>query len=266
MGDYELGWQNLIDLAMILLVFLLISFYFIRKKNLKPLAIFFPLYTFYIAIIFLDFVIGIPFARYIITLTILSYIVFLIVIYQADLRSSFFNLFKNKHEKGFSTEKYTTDDDLRVAIDEIVRACQTMSKTRTGALIIIATTTISSHILETGTELGALISAPLLESIFNTKGPLHDGAVVVKGNRILAAGCFLPLSESTEIAKNLGTRHRAGIGITEGSDILTIILSEETGVISTAKDGKISRFITSDRLKDKLSQSFNLIAPKKMRN
>ncbi|MDR0696450.1 MAG: diadenylate cyclase [Christensenellaceae bacterium] len=266
MGNYELGWQNLIDVAMILVVFLFISIYFFRKKNPKPLIFLIPLYVLYIAIIFLDLLYSVPFARHVVTLAVFSYIVFLIVIYQADLRSSFFNLFKKTNDRGYTVEQGITDDELRAAVDEIVKACQTLSKLRTGALIVITSTNISSLILETGTKLSAIISAPLLESIFNTKGPIHDGAVIVKANRILAAGCFLPLTENVTVDKSLGTRHRAGIGITENSNILTIILSEETGVISCAKEGVLRQYITPDRLRDILSAAYNLTVSKKIRN
>ena len=154
---------------------------------------------------------------------------------------------------------------MRHAVDEIIKACQTMSKARTGALIVIAPTAVAPHILETGVEMNALVSSQLLESIFNTRAPVHDGAVIVRGNRVLAAGCFLPLSQSQNVSKNLGTRHRAGIGITEESDMLTIIVSEETGIISIAKRGELRRFVTPDRLRDILHETLKISQPTRHR-
>jgi diadenylate cyclase len=141
-----------------------------------------------------------------------------------------------------------------------------MSKSRTGALIVIAPTAVANHILETGIELGATVSSALLEAIFNTRAPFHDGATVIKGNKVLAAGCFLPLSQSQTVSKSLGTRHRAGIGITEESDMLTIIVSEETGIISVARRGELRRFITPDRLRDILHETLKISTPAKYRS
>ena len=155
--------------------------------------------------------------------------------------------------------------EIRKAVEEITRACQTMSKSRTGALIVIAPTVVAQHILDTGVELEAIVSASLLEAIFNTRAPFHDGAAIIKGNKVLAAGCFLPLSQSQTVAKNLGTRHRAGIGITEESDMLTIIVSEETGIISVAKHGELRRFVTPDRLRDILHETLKIAPQTKTR-
>ena len=99
----------------------------------------------------------------------------------------------------------------------------------------------------------------MLESIFNTKSPLHDGAVIVKGNKILAAGCFLPLTQKN-ISRDMGTRHRAAIGISEESDVLSIVISEETGIISTVRDGEIKRYMTMDKLKDEIEEAFGISA------
>ncbi len=160
----------------------------------------------------------------------------------------------------FSTEYEVSDEQLHDAIDDIVHAVQNMSKKNVGALIIVPMSTIPEHILDSGTALDAVLSSALLESIFNTKAPLHDGAVFVRGNRIAAAGCFLPLSQSTSIDKELGTRHRAAIGVSESYNVLAIIVSEETGVISLAQGGEITRYYDSQMLTDKLEQVYGLKA------
>ena len=155
-------------------------------------------------------------------------------------------------------EGFGSDDDLHAATDELLSALQTMAKQNTGAIIIITPTTMDSNILETGTELNAKISAPLLVSIFNTKAPLHDGAVIVKGNKILSAGCFLPLTQEAGVAKELGTRHRAALGITEESNVMAIVVSEETGIISVAKGGQLQRYMTIDKLKEKIETIYGI--------
>lgn len=165
-----------------------------------------------------------------------------------------------EQQEAYTTQYEVSDERLKETIDEIVRAAQNMSKKDVGALIIIAPNSAPAHILESGTKLDAVLSASLLESIFNTKAPLHDGAVFVRGDRIVAAGCFLPLSQSLDIDKELGTRHRAAIGVTESYNLTAIIVSEETGVISTAQDGELTRYYDSQMLTEKLEQVYGLKA------
>lgn len=169
---------------------------------------------------------------------------------------------RDTHE-AYTTEYDVSDEELHSAINDIVRASQNMSKKNVGALIVISTQSMPEHIIDSGTKLDAILSCALLESIFNTKAPLHDGAVFVRGNRIVAAGCFLPLSHSNSIDKELGTRHRAGIGVSENYKVLTIIVSEETGVISIAQDGELTRYFDSKMLTDKLEQTYGLQATPK---
>lgn len=166
---------------------------------------------------------------------------------------------RDTHEQ-YTTAYDVSDEELHAAINDIVRAAQNMSKKNVGALIIISTQNLPEHIIDSGTKLDAVLSCALLESIFNTKAPLHDGAVFVRGNRIVAAGCFLPLSQSNAIDKELGTRHRAGIGVSENYNVLTIIVSEETGVISIAQHGELTRYFDSQMLTDKLEQTYGLQA------
>ena len=167
---------------------------------------------------------------------------------------------RDTHEQ-YTTAYDVSDEELHSAINDIVRAAQNMSKKNVGALIIISNQNLPEHIIDSGTKLDAVLSCALLESIFNTKAPLHDGAVFVRGNRIVAAGCFLPLSQSNSIDKELGTRHRAGIGVSENyNNVLTIIVSEETGVISIAQNGELTRYFDSQMLTDKLEQTYGLQA------
>ena len=136
-----------------------------------------------------------------------------------------------------------------------------MSKSRTGALIVFERETTLTDIIETGTLIQAGISREMIGNIFYEGAPLHDGALIVRGDKLWAAGCVLPLTEDKKLSKELGTRHRAGIGITENSDALVFIVSEETGIISKAENGKLERNLNAARI-DELLQSV-YIAPDK---
>ena len=142
-------------------------------------------------------------------------------------------------------------------IDEIARACVEMAKVRTGALIVIEQEHSLAEYEQTGIEVDAIVTSQLLINIFEHNTPLHDGAVIVRGNRITAATCYLPLSDNMNIGKELGTRHRAGVGVSEVTDSLTIIVSEETGKISVAYGGVLDRSLDSEKLKDRLRKIQN---------
>ena len=131
-----------------------------------------------------------------------------------------------------------------------------MWKDNIGALIILANDNLPAQVLESGVILDADISAQLIEGIFFPKAPLHDGAMVINNYKIQAAGCFLPLTQNVNIPKELGTRHRAGIGVTETSNVTALIVSEETGVITIAQRGKISRYADYDALRHALNEYY----------
>ena len=164
----------------------------------------------------------------------------LVVVFQPELRRGLEYLGRGK----FGSRQFSMDKArLKEAVDILISAIEYFAATKTGALIIIERETALSDIAETGTLIDSLLTEPLLENIFYQGSPLHDGAVILRDDRILAAGCLLPLSESSNLSRDLGTRHRAGIGVTEISDSLALIVSEETGIISMAMDGKLSRFL-----------------------
>ena len=137
-------------------------------------------------------------------------------------------------------------------ITEIVKACMEMSRTKTGALIVIEQDVRLSEYERTGIMIDSIISSQLLINIFEHNTPLHDGAVFIHENRIVAATCYLPLSDNMLLSKDLGTRHRAGVGISEVSDSVTLIVSEETGMISVAHDGMLFRNLNQEELKERL--------------
>lgn len=150
----------------------------------------------------------------------------------------------SKEEEGRFTDK---------TLNEIVKACVEMAKVKTGALIVIEQETSLAEYERTGIEVDAVLTNQLLINIFEHNTPLHDGAVIVRGNRVVSATCYLPLSDSMSLSKELGTRHRAGVGISEVTDSLTVIVSEETGRISVAYDGKLSRNLDADALRERLA-------------
>ncbi|MCR5650055.1 MAG: diadenylate cyclase CdaA [Lachnospiraceae bacterium] len=137
-------------------------------------------------------------------------------------------------------------------INEIIKASFEMGKAKTGALIVIAHNDPLADYVRTGIEVDSVVSNQLLINIFEHNTPLHDGAVIIEGNRILSATCYLPLSDNMALSKELGTRHRAGVGISEVTDSLTIIVSEETGRVSIALEGELYRNVDADLLKEKL--------------
>lgn len=146
------------------------------------------------------------------------------------------------------------DADLKPVVAGICRAAAVLSKNKIGALIVVERETGLEEHIDTGVKVDGLVSAEFLVNIFIPRTPLHDGAAIVRGNRVAAAACFLPLSENPGLPGDLGTRHRAGIGITEQSDAVAVIVSEETGGISLAVDGELERNVDEVYLRNRLSQ------------
>ena len=177
-------------------------------------------------------------------------LVAVLIMFQPELRKMLESLGRNKLSTLLRREENETD--VRAMIREVVDACSSMSWSRTGALIVFERTKPLDEILTAATELDAKTTSELVKNIFFVKAPLHDGAMVIRQARIKAAGCVLPLTENEALPKELGTRHRAGIGITESSDAVSVIVSEETGVISTAIGGAIRRNLSPEALENLL--------------
>ncbi|MDD2969651.1 MAG: diadenylate cyclase CdaA [Lachnospiraceae bacterium] len=157
----------------------------------------------------------------------------------------------------FDTGKNITGRFTDRTVNEIVKACFEMGRVKTGALIVVEQNVTLAEYERTGIPVDAILSSQLLINIFEHNTPLHDGAVIVRENRIVSATCYLPLSDNMELSKELGTRHRAAVGISEATDSLTIIVSEETGKISIAYGGQLHRNINADTLKERLSELQN---------
>ena len=178
------------------------------------------------------------------------FLVALPVVFQPELRRALEQIGRGKL---FTRHPLTVENEATEhMINELTRCSQILSKNRIGALVVIERQTGVQEFIDTGIKIDGVVSSEFLVNIFIPNTPLHDGAVVVRGDRVAAAGCFLPLTENPNIQKELGTRHRAALGLTEVSDALAVIVSEETGAISVAIDGELTRFLDEKMLKDLL--------------
>lgn len=178
-----------------------------------------------------------------------------IIVFQPELRKALEQLGQKSIISGilpFDNNKNVNERFSDFTIGEIVKASFELSRTKTGALMVIEQNVSLQEFEKTGIHMDAIISRQLLINIFEHNTPLHDGAIIIRGNRIISATCYLPLSDSTELSKDLGTRHRAGVGVSEVTDSLTIIVSEETGKVSIAFGGQLIRNIDVENLKNKL--------------
>ena len=178
----------------------------------------------------------------------------LLLLFQPELRRWLEGLGHSKVTSIFSSSS-SLDADTMIA--EIVHAATAMSSQKIGALIVIERKTSLGEIIRTGTVVDAKVSAQLLRLIFVPNTPLHDGAVVIRNNKVHAAACYLPLTDNTHLDKDLGTRHRAGIGVTENTDCLSIIVSEETGNISFARAGQLTRPVSPEKLRKLLKDALS---------
>lgn len=185
----------------------------------------------------------------------------IIVVMQPELRHALEQL----GEKNFlpslglsSSGRKENNSFTEKTVNEITKACVEMGKVKTGALIVIEKKESLQAYERTGIEVDGIVTSQLLINIFEHNTPLHDGAVLIRGNRVTYATCYLPLSDNLGLSKELGTRHRAGVGISEAVDALTVMVSEETGGISIAYEGELERNLNADRLKEKIRQIMNM--------
>lgn len=186
------------------------------------------------------------------------FVLIICVLYSVELKRIIWaktarKLSDTKHGEGDMQDK----EKINGCINKIIKSLQNMSKNDVGAIIVLSNGNIPSQIIDSGVKLDGDISSELIESVFFPKSPLHDGAMIIDGTKIVAAGCFLPLSQKVDnIPKDLGTRHRAGIGVTETIDVVSIIVSEETGIISISRAGNITRYADSATLKKVLTNYY----------
>lgn len=185
---------------------------------------------------------------------------FMLILFNVEVKKSLWDVHSAKNSSsekivGGSAEIRPQADTER-CISNIIKALQNMSKNNVGALIVLSKGSLPKQVLQSGVEIEAEISTQLIEGIFFPKAPLHDGAMVIHGHKIQAAGCFLPLTQKTSYPKEYGTRHRAGIGITEVANVISLVVSEETGIISIVKQGNVTRYADYDMLMDALKDYY----------
>ncbi len=187
-------------------------------------------------------------------------VIAVIVILQPELRKALETLGKKNFFSAFLPVEFNRAEEGNFSdrtVKEIAKACIEMGKVKTGALIVIAQNDLLTEYENTGIEVDAVVSSQLLINIFEHNTPLHDGAVIVRGNRISSATCYLPLSDNMQLSKALGTRHRAGVGISEATDAMTLIVSEETGKISVAYKGELTRNLKAEEIEKQLEKIQN---------
>jgi len=177
-------------------------------------------------------------------------VIAMIILFQPEIRRALAQMGETQF-----LQTFTPAEELK-SLEEIIRASVALSNRKIGALVAIERDTSLKDFVEIGTPLDAKVSKELLLSIFHPTSPIHDGAVVIKGNRVIAAGCFLPITVSPEVSKSMGTRHRAGLGLAEETDAVVIIVSEETGMISLAVNGKMETNLDMGKLRNALTDLF----------
>ena len=185
---------------------------------------------------------------------------FLLVMFNVEVKKSLLDMRSNslkmteKSAGGLAENR--SNEDVEKCISGIIKALQNMSKNNVGGLVVLSRNNLPRQVLQSGVMVDAEISSQLIEGIFFPKAPLHDGAMIIRGHKIQAAGCFLPLTQKTNYPKDFGTRHRAGIGITEVANVISIVVSEETGIISVIKQGNVQRYADYDLLKTVLKDYY----------
>lgn len=200
---------------------------------------------------------GLETLQFLLDMTLSYGVVALLILFQPELRRGLEHIGRSKIKDVFNFEEEETNESAAATIEEIVKAASFLSKSYTGALIVIERETKIGDIIKTGILTEAAVTSELLINVFSPNTPLHDGAVVIRGSRMMAAACFLPLTDNPDLSKELGTRHRAALGITENSDAVVVVVSEETGKISFALDGGLTRNLTPETLRKALIKTLS---------
>ena len=250
--------SSTVSSVLTILVLFALFFFSIRlmtKNNARWLVAIFTAYVLLTGIIFIstEFPSG---QRKLFLIFPILFAVALISLFATEIKREIWDLGIKKTGETRHIDRSVTDPAATKCIDEIIKALQNMSKNDVGAIIILGSGNLPKAVIDSGITLNSEVSSALIESIFFPKTPLHDGAMVINGTKIEAAGCFLPLAQEINLPKELGSRHRAGIGITEAINVTALIVSEETGIISIAQGGKIRRYADSEMLKKTLKEYY----------
>jgi len=240
-----MGIADIIDILIIAyLIYSLIQL--VRRTNLYNVA---KGLVMFLLVMWLSDILRLTMISFILRKTAELGLIALVILFQPELRRLLERMGSSVlHSSG----KNAGSTELDRAIAETVSACEDMSASRTGALMVFERKIVLNNIVATGTPVDSAVSAELIKNIFYNKAPLHDGALIVRNCRIAAAGCVLPLTNSNNLSKELGMRHRAGIGMSEQSDALILVVSEETGAISCSIDGNLKRHLTKEVLEETL--------------
>lgn len=244
----HIRWQDVLDIALVSILIYRLLFFI---KGTKAVQMLIGLGVLLIAS-FISTYSGLYTIDWIIQSFWAQIVIALIVLFQPEIRRALAQMGETPFLQSF-----TSAEELK-SLEEIVKATVALANRKIGALIAIERETSLGDFVEIGTPLDAKVTREILLSIFHPSSPIHDGAVVIKGNRIVAAGCFLPITLKSEVDKSMGTRHRAGLGLTEETDAVVIVVSEETGIISMAISGKLDTHIDMGTLRDKLTDMFTV--------
>lgn len=199
-----------------------------------------------VALIPISYVLKLEMLNFILNKTLTIGLLSIVIIFQPEIRRALEHIGRSAFEEIHNIQD---EEERNITVNEIVTAIQNLAETKTGALIVIEQATRLGEVLNSGTILDAKVTSNLLENIFVVNTPLHDGATIIRKDRILASGCVLPLTNNNTINKKLGTRHRAAIGLSEVSDSIVLVVSEETGVISLAINGRLTRNYDKEKLR-----------------
>lgn len=203
---------------------------------------------------------GMSASSYILRSVFANILILLVILFSPEIRNVLEEMGKGAAKSSFlqilNSGRGIEINEMNKCIDNVSKACVDMADSKTGALIVFEDETLLGEVIETGTVINAKVSIELIENIFFPKAPMHDGAMIIRDGRAFAAGCILPLTRDNDISSSLGTRHRAAIGITQQSDAIAVVVSEETGYISIAENGTLKQNISSGVLRDILIKRF----------
>ena len=255
----NMGWNlthrlGIIDIIDILIVAVIIYELLLLTRHTRGSALLKGLFLL-LVIVILSNILGLTSLNWLLMAILQNGALVLVILFQPELRKMLERMGRSRvFLKG---NKKPDHDGKNLIISEIIQTIMDLSKRRVGALIVFEQQTGLEDVIETGTRLNAEISAPLLEKIFEPNTPLHDGAVVIRDAEIMAAACILPLAEASGVSRELGTRHRAAVGISENTDAVVLVVSEETGIVSLARDGELTRPLTVKALEEVLNEIYS---------
>ncbi len=249
---HRLGFIDIID---ILIVAVIVYELLLLTRHTRGSALLKGLFLL-LVISFLSNLLGLVSLNWLLTYILANGAIVLVILFQPEFRKALERMGRSRLITKKS-KKQGLDDDRELLVAEIMQTLTDLSKRRVGALIVFEQQTGLEDVIETGTRLNASISAPLLENVFEPNTPLHDGAVVIRDDVVEAAACILPLAEASGVSRELGTRHRAAVGISENTDAIVLIVSEETGIISMARDGVLTRPMSVSDLNEILNQIYS---------